>query len=149
MFDKNAYYRVWRKKNPAKSRGYTAKWKARNPDKVAAKEKARYARKTSAHLRLSNVRRLYGLTAGQYNSMLGVQNGLCALCGMSNDGRALCVDHKHVDDYAKKPAHEKATLVRGLLCAGCNSILGFCGDDPEIVVRKARGLLKVATYLSS
>lgn len=58
----------------------------------------------------------------EYNRMLGVQNGLCKICGMINDGKSLCVDHCH-----------KTGKIRGLLCANCNSGIGMMKDSPDIL----------------
>jgi hypothetical protein len=50
--------------------------------------------------------------------MLARQRGVCAICKRSD--QTLCVDHCHATGK-----------VRGLLCAKCNSTLGFCDDDPK------------------
>lgn len=64
---------------------------------------------------------LYGITQSQYDEMLISQNGVCAICNMSNNekrDRALSVDHDH-----------KTGKVRGLLCQRCNIGLGKFQDD--------------------
>lgn len=56
--------------------------------------------------------RKYGLTAQQYDKLLTLQGGVCALCGKppKAGGRKLAVDHDH-----------KTKRVRGLLCVlPCN-----------------------------
>lgn len=64
----------------------------------------------------------YGITSEQYNEMLSLQNGLCALCKQkeyvrSTDGtgssKRLAVDHDH-----------NTGKIRGLLCHSCNVALG-------------------------
>lgn len=127
-----------------KSRGYSAAWRARYPEKVAAMN--RVSRGTFID-RIRNIRARYGLTAEAYFALLGEQNGLCAICGMTNDGFALSVDHRHVDGYSKLSADEKAGLVRGLLCAPCNTLIGFCKEEPEHIARKADALRHAAAYL--
>ena len=56
----------------------------------------------------------YGLTEGEYDSMLVAQGGVCAMCsGVCTSGRQLAVDHDH-----------DSGRVRGLLCRQCNQWLG-------------------------
>jgi hypothetical protein len=61
----------------------------------------------------------YGLTEEEFEDILIAQDYKCGLCR-----RAFSEDFKpHVD-------HDHRTLVvRGALCAGCNSALGRLGDD--------------------
>lgn len=74
-----------------------------------------------------------GLSGADYDSMLVIQAGRCALCGElpGDAGRSerLNIDHCHASGK-----------VRGLLCSMCNQGLGFFRDNPEILV-------KAATYL--
>ena len=71
------------------------------------------------------LRTKYGLTLDQYNEILVLQEGVCAICGNpehSLDRRGftkpLFVDHDH--DTKK---------VRGLLCSKCNTALGYFEQD--------------------
>jgi hypothetical protein len=61
---------------------------------------------------------VYGISLADYDLMLARQRGVCAICKRSD--QVLCVDHCHATGK-----------VRGLLCAKCNSTLGFCDDDPK------------------
>jgi hypothetical protein len=62
----------------------------------------------------------YGITVGQYNSMLASQGGVCAICGgVNSNGRRLHVDHNHATGK-----------IRGLLCHGCNASIGLLKEDP-------------------
>lgn len=58
----------------------------------------------------------YGITAAQYQAILELQNGGCAVCGKTpqRNGKRLAVDHNH------KPGNGR---IRGLLCTFCNSIV--------------------------
>lgn len=72
----------------------------------------------------------YGLTPEAYNSMLIAQDNKCASCKEPErrlyKGRIhyLSVDHDHETD-----------AIRGLLCYGCNSALGFLHDKSEYVAK--------------
>jgi len=56
------------------------------------------------------LRRTYGITQADYDTMLRKQRGVCAICKKPpKEGKNLQVDHDHVTQ-----------LVRGLLCWSCN-----------------------------
>lgn len=57
----------------------------------------------------ARLRRLYGITAEEYEKVLAFQGGGCALCGRKPGRTRLAVDHRHSDG-----------LTRGLLCVVCN-----------------------------
>ncbi|HYT42169.1 MAG TPA: endonuclease domain-containing protein [Methylomirabilota bacterium] len=59
-----------------------------------------------------NLRTKYGITSALYNSILGNQLGLCAICCRAN--QELSVDHNHLTGE-----------VRGLLCIRCNRDVGI------------------------
>ena len=62
--------------------------------------------------------RTYGITSEQFDELLAVQDGRCAICGVTPGERAMAIDHDH-----------RTGAVRGLLCGPCNSALGLFGDD--------------------
>lgn len=67
--------------------------------------------------------RKYGITARQYATLLEAQGGRCRICGQQGtEPWQLCVDHNHVTG-----------AVRGLLCAGCNSGLGYFKDSSNLM----------------
>ena len=75
----------------------------------------------------------YGLSDKKYQELLIKQHGKCATCGegetrLGRNGRvrSLGVDHCH-----------QSGVVRGLLCANCNNILGHAKDSPDILRRLA------------
>ncbi len=72
--------------------------------------------------------RKYGIDKKTRQEMLKNQNGLCAICGKSEDilPRILVVDHCH-----------NSSKVRGLLCQLCNTGLGAFEDDIARVLRAA------------
>ena len=65
----------------------------------------------------------FGITLADYDRMLEVQGGGCAICGMTpeENKQRLAVDHNHETD-----------VVRGLLCQGCNLGLGHFCDSLEL-----------------
>lgn len=69
----------------------------------------------------------YGIDTAEYERILALQGGRCAICGRKPTGRMrLAVDHDH-----------KTGMVRGLLCSGdpsCNhSLLGGAHDDARML----------------
>jgi hypothetical protein len=59
--------------------------------------------------------------------MLERQGGVCAICRVvKDDNYSLHVDHCH-----------SSGRVRGLLCAACNTMLGFARDNQETLRRAA------------
>jgi hypothetical protein len=83
----------------------------------------------STRHRAASLKRLYGLTASQYEQMATRQNHVCAICGAPcATGNRLSVDHNH-----------QTNTVRGLLCQRHNKGLGFFDVD-----RVGPDLLKAA-----
>ena len=80
----------------------------------------------------------YGITLEEYDLLLEMQKGVCAICGKLPDetntnNKYLHVDHCH--DTGK---------IRGLLCNPCNMALGLFKDNP-LFVRKAADYLEQFT----
>lgn len=74
----------------------------------------------------ARLRSRYGITRDEYNAMLEVQDGRCAICGKEGGGsrgNMLDVDHDH-----------ETGKVRGLLCRACNTALGIV-ERPEWLVK--------------
>lgn len=95
--------------------------------KVCAK-----ARQNREHNHKAHIKKVYGLTTGEYQAMLVAQSGSCAICNLEyNPERRLCVDHDH-----------DTGSVRGLLCVSCNTGLGALGDDPVRLAAALRYLAK-------
>ena len=64
------------------------------------------------------LKRRFNLTQEDYDILFEQQNGVCDICGGTNNGRTLAVDHNHVTG-----------AVRGLLCLTCNAAIGMLQDD--------------------
>jgi hypothetical protein len=71
---------------------------------------------------------LYGITKEQFLQLVYDQDSKCAGCGVDATGleHLLHVDHNH---YTNE--------IRGLLCQGCNTALGWISDDPVTAERLA------------
>ena len=96
------------------------------------REKAIYAR-TKTKTRERHLVRKYGVNLTDYAAMLSAQGGKCAICRASEEDQfknVFHVDHCHATGK-----------VRGLLCRGCNHMLGVVGDDPEILLRAVKYLV--------
>jgi hypothetical protein len=105
----------WHKANREKVLNNVRQWKRNNPDKARAQ----------------HLKRKYGITEEDYQSVLVSQGGVCAICGeleLSKTGR-LHIDHNH--DTGK---------VRGLLCGQCNKGIGLFKDTPDLLLSAAKYL---------
>lgn len=73
----------------------------------------------SAAAHAARIERVYGLTAEQYDDLLKLQGGKCAICRRRPKTKRLAVDHSH-----------KTNEVRGLLCSRCNhDLMGAAWDS--------------------
>ena len=97
--------------------------------------------------RASHLRVVYGITPEEYDELLRIQNGVCAICG-GTEATTLKVKSA---DRKRAPRQNMDTLkvdhdhitgkVRGLLCSGCNVAIGGFRDDIE-AMRKAIAYLE-------
>lgn len=69
--------------------------------------------------------RRYNLTPERYNEMLDRQGGQCGICQRPNNGlvKSFCIDHDH--RCCPEQRRSCGSCVRGLLCGGCNGLLGY------------------------
>ena len=92
--------------------------------------------------RARSLLRKYGLTMSQYDALLVEQGGACAICQeCPSDERSLSVDHDHSCCPGAATCGE---CVRGLLCAPCNSGIGYLGDSAERLARATNYLQRGA-----
>jgi Recombination endonuclease VII len=102
----------------------TANWRARK-----VKEDPTYLERRREYDRNRSREKRYGISTADYERMLARQRGRCALCRRKQEHtripkRSLSVDHSHVTGK-----------IRALLCNNCNVMLGFAGDDANVLVR--------------
>lgn len=97
----------WREENSDRFRKLTKEWYIKNKDRICEIERHRSRFK------------LYGVTKEDYEKMLIDHSYKCAICGthqVSLD-KSLSIDHNH-----------ETKEIRGLLCAGCNFLVGRVED---------------------
>lgn len=86
------------------------------------------------------LRRVYGITAKEYDQIDKLQGGLCSICRRPPGKTRLHVDHKHLMKERvlrkKKQQHLIRKNVRGLLCWRCNVAIAKFRDNP-ILLRAA------------
>jgi len=76
------------------------------------------------------IEKTYGIGTREYNAILAVQQGRCAICGNVPRTKRLAVEHDH-----------KTGEVRGLCCKRCNrDLLGAAHDDVELLRRAIKYL---------
>lgn len=96
-------------------------WYAANQDHIQA-YRERHKERDRQKSRLNHVRKLYGLTAEEYETLRAAQENRCAICKKEpHNRRRLHVDHCHTTGK-----------VRALLCHYCNVGIGALREDPEI-----------------
>jgi recombination endonuclease VII len=78
----------------------------------------------------ATLKKKYGITQADYESLLRKQNGVCAICKCHQRYQSLAVDHCH-----------KTKQVRGLLCVQCNRGLGRFFDSPVRLKNAAEYIL--------
>jgi hypothetical protein len=98
--------------NKEKHRKRAKEWRLRNPD----------YRPCPKSLKNAKLKKNFGITLNDYESMLANQNGVCAICGDVGT-KALHVDHCHTSGK-----------VRGLLCFRCNNGIGQFKESEKIMI---------------
>ena len=90
--------------------------------------KGRFKENDLEYLRKYRMTNRYGITLEDYDVMLKLQKGVCAICGTTGGkyeevkNCGLSIDH----------CHDTGT-VRGLLCNKCNVGIGNFNDDPTLI----------------
>lgn len=90
--------------------------------KLNEKERKLYREKYKNSIYNNHLKRNYGITFEDYNSMFNEQKGCCAICGthQSELKQKLCVDHNH-----------ETGEIRKLLCKKCNWVIGLVDENPQ------------------
>ena len=133
------YMIKWRLNHPAQVKEYESRYKEmRHQYRLNHREKYKnynkeYRKKNAEKLRQYNkihsedsrnntLKRKYGITTKEYDTMLLYQNGQCASCKASQKDfkRRFHVDHNHFTGD-----------IRGLLCVNCNHLVGLFEKNPD------------------
>lgn len=114
--------------------GYNPKRYRSNAEKFKAAAKV-YREANPEKYRNAFLKRTYGISLEFYKGMLVAQGGACAICGGPPTGHGAkrgiyYVDHDHVTGK-----------IRGLLCHGCNLVLGYAKDRVDVLTRSVEYLL--------
>lgn len=123
-YNQREYYRA----NRQRFVDAAARWNKANPEKVAK------------IMWRAHIRRRYGSSEQEYLYLLELQRGCCAMCGRSdNPGkRYFDIDHDHFTGR-----------VRGLLCTGCNYMVGRFEHLPDVGIEQNDKIReKVEKYLT-
>ena len=136
---KKQYLRDWNQSKRDHVKAYRAatadERNRRRRERYAEDERYRERAKASARARDKDARRAarilaqFGISVEQYDAILAAQGGGCAICGSADAdrrGHRLHIDHCHTTG-----------VVRGILCAACNTTLGKFGDDAGRLRRAA------------
>jgi hypothetical protein len=99
-------------------------------------QKERYKENPDTH-RAYLYKAKYGITLEDYDRLLALQNGRCAICPSTEPGGQgrFHIDHNH-----------ETGKVRALLCHRCNTGLGLFSDNPEILIKAAQYLYTNGHY---
>jgi len=134
----------WVSKNRDKVVEDKRAWVAENRDKVSAYNVAYMSdyKATEAYANSKHRSRMkrYQITDADFNAMWESQDGCCAICKVKLQPRgrskhSAAIDHNH-----------KTSVVRGVLCRGCNHGIGSLGDSPLILIAAARYLEERVYY---
>ena len=129
----------YREKNKEAIKERALQRRAARLDEIRERDREAYHRRFKAdperireQTRKQKIKRLYGITAEEYDAMLTAQGNVCGSCGGSQIGSKYAnwhVDHCHT-----------TKRVRGILCHHCNVIVGMAGECPD-------KLDKIITYI--
>jgi hypothetical protein len=114
----------WRERNKAQIAAKDRRYKFDNRDKIRARNKRWYVNNTAkykATIARRRLKRRYGITPEDRAAMAIAQKNRCAICGDEFTDTP-CLDHDHLTGK-----------LRGLLCRGCNVVLGFINDDIAVL----------------
>ena len=129
----------WRKANPEQTRKhrtdsqkrcrkhvseYHAKWTKKHGEAAGRKHCDRH------------LKRNYGISLDDFETMLAMQDGCCAICGREKPS-----DYKSKSGFFHVDHCHRTGMVRGILCFRCNVAIGHLKDNAKLVRRALEYLL--------
>lgn len=119
-------------------------WAKANPDRVRLADRRRYHALTPAQKKerywyswlYNYLPRKYHVSPERLHDLLARQDMACAICRDPFTSPPT-VDHDHTCCAGKESC---GRCVRGLLCRGCNSMLGAAQDDPIRLIQATKYL---------
>jgi len=91
---------------------------------------AKYRVANRKSIRLKNRVGRYNISYEEFKTIWDKQNGCCPICGIRFETEDSCrIDHNHTTG-----------IVRGLLCASCNTGIGLLKDSSEILIKASEYL---------
>ena len=118
----------FRKKIRVRRRKYGIEYRRKNKEKLRLKQLERGAKHPRRERRVKKNGQLvanYGITLKQFNVLLKLQDGKCAICRRVPSKRIrFGVDHNHATG-----------TIRGILCGPCNHGIGMLKDNVKLLCR--------------
>ncbi len=110
----------YNRNNPDIIKKSVVNYRKRHPDRIKKQNKERAGYKKEWKLMIR-----YKISLDDWNNIFKSQRNRCAICRTDNPRcNGWCTDHDH-----------KTGVVRGILCAPCNWLLGLAKDDKKILKR--------------
>ena len=99
-----------------------------NKDRITKNNKVRYLKnkaegKIQAYHKNRHLVKTYGITVGEWEDLFDAQGRSCAICKDGDIKGHWCTDHDH-----------NTGKVRGILCQGCNTLIGMAKDHPQVLL---------------
>lgn len=119
----------WMKEHPESHRAYGKNWREGNIEHARKMERVRKRKeqKESPERIIEGVRRRrYGISVEDQRRMWEAQSGRCLVCSDVLIYSKAHLDHNH-----------ETGRVRGFLCKGCNTVIGWTNEDPKRLRRIA------------
>lgn len=121
----------WRKKNPKKMVAISKNWYKKNkiPLKKILNERSKEWYRKHPLVSISKRYKKCNFSGNDYLILVKKQKSICLIC--NNKHIKLNIDHCH-----------KKMKIRGLLCPNCNTLLGHCHENIEILKSAIKYLKK-------
>jgi hypothetical protein len=129
---KKAYNKAYAAAHKKERRLYQKSYRATHSAEIRAYDRS-YKSSHRDVARAYELKKLYDLTPPEFDFLLAMQGGACAICSKDSFGaKGPVVDHSHVTGS-----------IRGIVCGKCNQAAGLLGDSPD-VARSLANYLEVS-----